>query len=242
VANARQRLDRFISVHTGIPKGHVRQLLAQHRIRVDDVIAQDISQPLDSFSRVMFDGVLLQNRTRRYVLLNKPVGVVSATKDEAHCTVIDVLRDGGFPESELNDLHIAGRLDLNSSGLLLLTNDSDWSQALMAPDKKVAKVYEVRLENPISDECIAAFKEGIYFPFENITTKPAVLERLTPNTARVTLTEGKYHQIKRMFGRFRNPVLKLHRVRVDNIELDGTLECGHFRELTQDEIRITNSD
>ena len=173
MANARQRLDRFISVQTGIPKGQVRQLLAQQRIRVDDVIAQDISQPLDSFSRVMFDGVVLQNRTRRYVLLNKPVGVVSATKDDTHRTVIDVLRDGGLPESELNDLHIAGRLDLNSSGLLLLTNDSEWSQALMAPDKKVAKVYEVTLENPISDECIAAFKEGIYFPFEDITTKPS---------------------------------------------------------------------
>ncbi|TNC83401.1 MAG: 16S rRNA pseudouridine(516) synthase, partial [Thalassolituus sp.] len=221
--------------------GQVRQLLAQQRIRVDDVIAQDISQPLDSFSRVMFDGVRLQNRTRRYVLLNKPVRVVSATKDDTHRTVIDVLRDGGFPESELNDLHIAGRLDLNSSGLLLLTNDSEWSQALMAPDKKVAKVYEVTLENPISDECIAAFEEGIYFPFEDITTKPAVLERLTPNTGRVTLTEGKYHQIKRMFGRFRNPVSKLHRVRVGNIELDGTLECGHFRELTHDEARITNN-
>lgn len=235
MANARQRLDRFINVQTGIPKGQVRQLLAQQRIRVDDVIAQDISQPLDSFSRVMFDGVLLQNRTRRYVLLNKPVRVVSATRDETHRTVIDVLRDGGFPESELSDLHIAGRLDLNSSGLLLLTNDSAWSQALMAPDKKVAKVYEVTLENPISDECIAAFKEGIYFPFEDITTKPAVLERLTPNTGRVTLTEGKYHQIKRMFGRFRNPVSKLHRVAIGDIRLDDSLECQQFRLLTAEE-------
>ena len=235
----RYRLDRFISVHTGIPKGQVRQLLAQQRIRVDDVIAQDISQPLDSFSRVMFDGVVLQNRTRRYVLLNKPVGVVSATKDDTHRTVIDVLRDGGLPESELNDLHIAGRLDLNSSGLLLLTNDSEWSQALMAPDKKVAKVYEVTLENPISDECIAAFKEGIYFPFEDITTKPALLERVTPNTAQVTLTEGKYHQIKRMFGRFRNPVLKLHRVAIGGIRLDDSLECQQFRLLTAEEVTQT---
>ena len=234
MANARQRLDRFISVHTGIPKGQVRQLLAQQRIRVDDVIAQDISQPLDSFSRVMCDGVLLQNRTRRYVLLNKPVGVVSATKDDIHRTVIDVLRDGGFPESELNDLHIAGRLDLNSSGLLLLTNDSDWSQALMAPDNKVAKVYEVALEKSISDECVTAFKEGIYFPFEDIITKPALLERITPTTARVTLTEGKYHQIKRMFGRFRNPVLKLHRVAIGDITLDATLECGKFRFLIEE--------
>ena len=106
----------------------------------------------------------------------------------------------------------------------------------MAPDKKVAKVYEVTLGNPISDECITAFEQGIYFPYENITTKPAVLERLTPNTARVTLVEGKYHQIKRMFGRFRNPVLKLHRVAIGDIRLDASLESGQFLSLSAKEI------
>ena len=82
---------------------------------------------------------------------------------------------------------------------------------------------------------MTAFKEGIYFPFEDITTKPALLERITPTTANVTLTEGKYHQIKRMFGRFRNPVLKLHRVAIGDIRLDDALECQQFRLLTAEE-------
>ena len=232
----RYRLDRFLSVTTGTPKRSVRALLAQGRVAVDGETATDINQQIDPFSLISLDGTELQNRARRYILLHKPVGVVSATKDDSHPTVIDVLRNAGFPDNDLGDLHIAGRLDLNSSGLLLLTNDSDWSEALMAPDKKVAKVYEVTLENPISDECVIAFEEGIYFPFEDITTKPAKLERLTPNTARVTLTEGKYHQIKRMFGRFRNPVLKLHRVAIGGIRLDASLESGQYRLLKAKEI------
>jgi 16S rRNA pseudouridine516 synthase len=232
----RYRLDRFLSIATNTPRRSIRQILAQKRVTVDGEIADDIRQQVDQFSLVTLDGIALQHRSRRYILLHKPVGVVSATKDDIHRTVIDVLRDSGLPDSELNDLHIAGRLDLNSSGLLLLTNDSDWSAALMAPDKKVAKVYEVTLGNPISDECITAFEQGIYFPYENITTKPAVLERLTPNTARVTLVEGKYHQIKRMFGRFRNPVLKLHRVAIGDIRLDASLESGQFLSLSAKEI------
>ena len=232
----RYRLDRFLSIATNTPRRSIRRILAQKRVTVDGEIADDIRQQVDQFSLVTLDGIALQHRSRRYILLHKPIGVVSATKDDTHRTVIDVLRDSGLPDSELNDLHIAGRLDLNSSGLLLLTNDSDWSAALMAPDKKVAKVYEVTLGNPISDECITAFAQGIYFPYENITTKPAVLERLTPNTARVTLVEGKYHQIKRMFGRFRNPVLKLHRVAIGDIRLDASLESGQFLSLSAKEI------
>jgi len=212
-------------------------LLAQGRVTVDGETATDINQQIDPFSLVTFDGTELQNRVRRYVLLHKPVGVVSATKDNMHPTVIDVLRDGGFPDAELADLHIAGRLDLNSSGLVLLTNDSDWSEALITPGRKVAKVYEVTLENPISDDCVKAFQQGIYFPYEDMTTQPALLERLTSTTGRVTLTEGKYHQIKRMFGRFRNPVTALHRTHIGTITLDPTLTPGQFRPLTESETR-----
>lgn len=234
----RYRLDRFLSISTNIPRRSIRQILAQRRVRVDGEIAYDIRQHIDQFSLVTLDDTLLQHRTRRYIMMHKPIGVVSATKDDIHRTIIDVLRDSGLHDSELNDLHIAGRLDLNSSGLLLLTNDSEWSETLMKPDQKVPKVYEITLGNPISDECITAFEQGIYFPYENIMTKPAVLERLTSKTARVMLIEGKYHQIKRMFGRFRNPVLKLHRVAIGHIRLDDSLVSGEHRELTPSEISL----
>ncbi|NRA24517.1 MAG: pseudouridine synthase, partial [Oleispira sp.] len=132
--------------------------------------------------------------------------------------------------------HIVGRLDLNSSGLLLLTNDSRWSRKLMAPEEKVRKVYRVTLENDLSEDYISAFSEGMYFSFENITTQPAQLTIVSNKIAEVVLMEGKYHQIKRMFGRFRNPVLALHRQSVGNLILDQGLMPGESRPLTLTEV------
>lgn len=241
MANARQRLDRFISASSRIPRGDVRKLVAARRITVDGNIACDAGLLVDYFSHITLDDKTLQHNMRRYYLLHKPAGVVSATTDKAHPTVIDLLRTSGVSDCALNDLHIAGRLDRSSTGLLLLTNDGKWSKAMTAPDKNISKAYQVTVEKPMNDAYIKAFRDGIFFPYEGITTKPAQLEIIDAYSARVTLMEGKYHQIKRMFGRFRNPVLKLHRIRIGNIELDSTLESGQFRELTQNEVRLTNS-
>ena len=232
----KHRLDRYLSIRTGIPKKDVRLLLAQKRVSVDGVIAENIHDIVGPFSLVILDGKILQQRKRLYLMMHKPVGVVSATKDDQHRTVIDLLRernDLSITEDEINELHIVGRLDLNSSGLLLLTNDSEWSNRLMSPEQKVLKVYEVDVEKPITDDCITAFAEGIYFPYENITTKPAILEKLSDTVARVSLTEGKYHQIKRMFGRFRNPVLALHRIKIGEFSLDSSLQAGETTELVK---------
>ena len=228
MSGKKHRLDRFISAKTGTPKSKVRLMLAQKRIYVDGQLATDINQPIDQFSHVALDGAVVQNNTRRYIMMNKPIGVVSATKDEQHKTVMDLLVEKNI---NTDDLHVVGRLDLNSSGLLLLTNDGDWSRALMSPEKKVAKVYEVTLENPITDECIQAFANGMYFSYEDITTKPAQLEKLSECVAKVTLEEGRYHQIKRMFGRFRNPVVALHRVSIGEIKLDTDLAPGECRSI-----------
>ena len=228
MSGKKHRLDRFISAKTGTPKSKVRLMLAQKRIYVDGQLATDINQPIDQFSHVALDGAVVQNNTRRYIMMNKPIGVVSATKDEQHKTVMDLLVEKNI---NTDDLHVVGRLDLNSSGLLLLTNDGDWSRALMSPEKKVAKVYEVTLENPITDECIQAFANGMHFSYEDITTKPAQLEKLSECVAKVTLEEGRYHQIKRMFGRFRNPVLALHRVSIGEIKLDTDLAPGECRSI-----------
>jgi 16S rRNA pseudouridine516 synthase len=236
VQSKKSRLDRFLSVKTGTPKGDIRLLLAQKRVQVDGRVATDAQQVIDQFSHIALDGEILQSNIRRYVMLNKPVGVVSATKDDQHTTVLDLLSEYNNGEFYAPDLHIVGRLDLNSSGLLLLTNDGEWSRHLMSPENKVAKVYEVTVENPITDECIQAFSDGIYFPFEDITTKPAKLERISECVGRVTLEEGRYHQIKRMFGRFRNPVLKLHRTAVGKFQLDDKLLAGQAKTLSNQRI------
>lgn len=229
----RARLDRFISVNTGINRKHVRQLLAKGQIRVDGVIARDIDLIVDEFSHISLDGTVLQANTASYVMLHKPVGVVSATRDDKHKTVIDLL-----DREDKHCLHIVGRLDLNTSGLVLLTNDGRWSKKLMSPEKKVAKVYRVKLQNPLTAEYAPAFAQGMYFAFEDITTQPAILETLDQHTALITLVEGRYHQIKRMFGRFRNPVIGLHRISVGEIILDQQLIPGQSRELTPQEIAI----
>jgi 16S rRNA pseudouridine516 synthase len=235
MSGKKHRLDRFISTKTATPKSNVRLMLAQKRIRVDGQLATDINQPIDQFSHVALDGNVLQNNSRKYIMMNKPIGVVSATKDEQHKTVMDLLVEKNI---NTDDLHIVGRLDLNSSGLLLLTNDGDWSRALMSPENKVSKVYEVTLENPITQNYIQAFAEGMYFSYEDITTKPAHLEILSEHVAKVTLEEGRYHQIKRMFGRFRNPVLALHRVSIGEIKLDNGLAPGEYRVLRENEINL----
>jgi len=225
----KHRLDRFISVTTGINRKHVRLLLAQKRILINGEPASEINQVIGQFDKVELDNQVLQNQKPIYLMVHKPVGVVSATKDDRHKTIIDTL------PSNYQVLHICGRLDLNSSGLLLLTNDGEWSRALTSPENKIEKVYEVTLKNPLTEEYAPAFAKGMYFSYEDITTRPATLEVVSENIARVTLEEGRYHQIKRMFGRFRNPVIKLHRVSIGAIMLCSTLAPGEYRELTHKE-------
>jgi 16S rRNA pseudouridine516 synthase len=228
------RIDRYMSKHLAINRRDIKLMLAQGRIVINGEITRDVTKIVKEFDRVVFDGEILQDKSPSYIMLNKPLGIVSATKDDQHRTVIDLL--DSYTQQERDSLHIVGRLDLNSSGLLLLTNDSRWSRKLMAPEEKVRKVYRVTLENDLSEDYISAFSEGMYFSFENITTQPAQLTIVSNKVAEVVLMEGKYHQIKRMFGRFRNPVLALHRQSVGNLILDQGLMPGESRPLTLTEV------
>lgn len=234
----RTRLDKFIRKSMGVTRKNVQLLLAQKRVRVDDAIVTDSDLIVDKFSNIVLDGEVLQQKHASYVMLHKPVGVVSATKDDIHSTVIDLLALAEYPEK--HELHIVGRLDLNTSGLVLLTNDSRWSERLTLPQSKVAKHYQVQLEQAISNEQAneykSAFAAGFYFKFENITTQPATFELLSPHCANVTLIEGKYHQVKRMFGRFQNKVIGLHRYAIGNLFLDDQLKVGQSRRLTACEV------
>ena len=240
------RLDRFISVQTGVNRKDVRSMLAQKRIKVDDCFATDIHQSIHEFSHVILDEHILQARLPVYVMMNKPIGVVSATKDEKNKTVIDVLNEKNsekniatvntISSNNTSALHIVGRLDFNTSGLLLLTNDGRWSRRLTTPAQKIEKVYWVTLANPVTEDYIKAFAEGMYFPYENITTKPAKLDIISDYIAQVSLIEGRYHQIKRMFGRFQNPVVALHRTAIGNLQLDKALAAGESRLLTAHEV------
>jgi 16S rRNA pseudouridine516 synthase len=231
------RLDRFLAQYCQISRRNVRLMLAQNRVLVDGKLAHDIDEIIDTFSHITLDGKELQANSAHYVMLHKPVGVVSATKDTKHRTVIDLL---DLPYKE--QLHIVGRLDLNTSGLLLLTNDSRWSERLTQPENKVSKRYLVTLKNKLTTDYIEAFANGMYFEYENLTTKPVKLTILSAHQAEVELFEGRYHQIKRMFGRFRNPVVALHRYAIGSLQLDNQLDAGVSRILTDSEIQHITID
>jgi 16S rRNA pseudouridine516 synthase len=227
----RFRLDRFISSRTGVNRRDVRALLASGRVGLDGRAAREINQVIDQFSHITLDGKVLQDYSPTYLMLNKPSGLVSATSDDRHRTVIDLL-DTSLDINTGKDLHIAGRLDFNSTGLLLLTNDGRWSRRLACKLNPVEKVYRVTLEKALTQDYVEAFAKGMYFPFEDITTLPAALTILSDHTAQLRLIEGRYHQIKRMFGRFNNKVLTLHRTAIGCISLDPDLTAGQYRPLT----------
>ncbi|WP_287815474.1 16S rRNA pseudouridine(516) synthase, partial [Pseudomonas sp.] len=176
--------------------------------------------------------VLQAGRPARYFMLHKPMGCVSATVDAQHPTVLDLL-----DEPDKHELHLAGRLDYNTSGLMLITNDGQWSRRLTQPQTKLGKVYYVETEQVIDQRYVDTFAQGIYFSFEDLTTQPAELVVLGPHSARLTIVEGRYHQVKRMFGHFQNKVLRLHREQMGPLTLDPELSPGQYRALTAEEIQ-----
>ncbi len=224
------RLDRFISKITRFTKSDVRYLIAQKRLVVDGELATDIHQPVNKFTEVILDGAVLQNNLPIYIALHKPKGVVSATRDVKHATVLDLL-----PEAERKGLHIVGRLDFNSTGLVLLTNDGKWSAAINGKNQKVKKFYRVVVDKPITQEMVHRFQQGMYFSYEDLVTAPAELIKMSCYEALVVLTEGRYHQIKRMFGQMQSKVLDLHRYAVGGLILGDELTEGQHKYLTPKE-------
>ena len=227
------RLDRFIESKLTYSAQTVRSLFAQRRILLNGVTVTDGRGRITEFCRVEVEGHLLQARQAVYIMLHKPKGCVSATSDAKNKTVLDYI---DLPEKD--QLHLAGRLDFNTTGLLLLTNDGKWSRKITQPQQKIPKRYWVQTQAEITPEYVQKFSEGIYFSFEGLTTQPAELHILSAHTAYLTIFEGRYHQIKRMFGFFNNEVLNLHRLSMGAIALDEILAPGEFRQLTSEEVAV----
>ncbi|MNI20719.1 Ribosomal small subunit pseudouridine synthase A [compost metagenome] len=228
------RVDRFLSNLPRFNRKQVRLLLVEKRVRIDGSIVSDPHAEVLEFSRVEVDEELLQTgKPARYFMLHKPAGCVSATRDPQHPTVLDLIL-----EPDKDDLHIAGRLDFNTTGLMIITNDGSWSRRLTQPRTKLPKVYYVETEQVIGAEYALKFTEGLYFAFEDLTTQPAQLELLGPKSARLSIVEGRYHQVKRMFGHFDNKVLRLHRESMGPLVLDPALKPGEYRALRTEEIQL----
>jgi 16S rRNA pseudouridine516 synthase len=226
------KLDRLIASHHAMGRQAAHHAIAARRVKVNGVCVTDGHHPVDRFTLVELDGAVIQAAERAlYLMLHKPVGILSATKDDQHPTVVDLIDD-----PDKHTLHIAGRLDRSTSGLVLLTNDGRWSKQLMTAEEKVPKVYRVETLDPIVPEAVAEFARGFYFHTEDITTLPAELVLLGERLARLTLHEGRYHQVKRMFHRVGNRVVGLHRESIGALALPDELPPGGWRALTAQEV------
>ena len=224
------RLDRFLTRRRTHPCKEVARLLAEGRVRVDGAVETSGLRRINRFSRVELDGEILQGHEAVYLLLHKPAGYLSATSDPLHPTVMELI---AHPLRD--ELHLAGRLDRASTGLLLLTNDGRWSKRVTEPEEEISKIYRVTTRDEISPETAAIFAAGIYFAYEDLTTRPALLEILSEREALLTIHEGRYHQVKRMFHAVGNQVLSLHRESIGPLTLDG-LSPGSFRHLSETEV------
>lgn len=225
------RLDRFLTRHRNDSCKEVARQLADGRVMIDGAVEFCGIRRINRFTKVELDGKILQEKQAVYLMLHKPAGYLSATMDSQHPTVMELI------DHPLRDeLHLAGRLDRASTGLVLLTNDGRWSKLITEPQEEISKVYQVTTRDRISPETVRRFAEGIYFAYEDLTTRPALLEIVAEREASITLHEGRYHQVKRMFHAVGNQVLSLHRESIGPLLLNDTLPPGKFRSLSAEEI------
>ncbi len=223
------RLDKLLSRLGVSSRSGCRELLRAGRVTVDGEAVRSGAFDVPKGARVTLDGRALDCRTDRCLMMNKPAGVLTAREDQRQQTVMELL-----PKvySALDCMPV-GRLDKDTTGLLLLTTDGELAHRLISPARHVDKVYEAQVEGTLDQTDAAAFAAGL--PLGDFTALPAKLEILSPDRGLVTVQEGKFHQVKRMFAAVGKPVKRLHRLRFGPLLLDEGLEPGGFRELKEEE-------
>lgn len=224
------RLDRFLSEASGLTRSLAKKALSRGEVTVDGEVVKKGDIKI-SDQQVRLEGRLLGLQPPRYIMLHKPQGYISATQDEVHPCVLQLL-----PAGLAAGLQCAGRLDVDTTGLLLLTDDGQWSHRLRSPRRSCHKTYRVELAEPMAAGTAERFAEGVLLNGEDKATLPATLEVISPTQVLLTIQEGKYHQVKRMFAAVGNHVASLHRLQMGEIRLDDNLEPGQWRHLTEEEI------
>ena len=221
------RLDKFLSNMGVGTRTEVKQLLKKNSVKVNQNIVKLPKLHVNPNSdEIMVNDEVVSYIDKVYIMLNKPKGYISATEDEVHPTIIDLI-----PEYAHLNIFPVGRLDKDTEGLLLVTNDGQFNHEVMNPNKHVSKTYEVYSKHPITQFDIDKFKSGIELSDGKL--KPAILKKVDDYVSHVTIYEGKYHQVKRMFHSIENEVLELKRIKIAQLELDHNLDLGSYRLLTQ---------
>ena len=224
------RLDFYIAHATGLSRREVKLLIGRGDISVDGDVRPKANLQLQPGQQVLYRGELLGLPEHRYLMLHKPVGVVSSTSDRDGISVLQLL-----PADLRRDLHIVGRLDADTTGLLLLSSDGQWSHRITSPKASCSKVYRVTTARPLTGQMIEQLRSGLLLRGEDRPTLPAEVELLDICCLRLTIAEGRYHQVKRMLAAVGNHVEALHREMIGPLSLDPALAPGDYRALTDQE-------
>ncbi len=237
------RLDKYLADMGKGTRSQIKEAARKGRIQVNGVVVKKPDTKVNvEADQIVFDGITVTYVTMEYYMLNKPQGVVSATEDNKYQTVIDLIEG-----KNRKDLFPVGRLDIDTEGLLLITNDGPLAHRLLAPKKHVDKIYYAVCEGHVPDSAVSDFAEGILLP-DGLKCLPAALQILTRKEAdgkaltevKLTIREGKFHQVKRMMEAVGCPVLFLKRLTMGPLPLDESLKVGEYRPLTVDELELLN--
>ena len=223
------RLDKFICKSTQLSKAEARAEISLGAVRRNGIVLNNADTQIHKDNTVTLHDDILILRPFNYVLIHKPKNTICSNVDEKYPSLLNNIQRHFDDE-----LHIAGRLDADTTGLVLATDDGRWSFDITRPEKQCKKVYHAQLSRPIASSAINQFSNGILLQGEKNVTLPATLEILSPQGVRLTITEGKYHQVKRMFAAVGNKVIALHRESIGEVTLN--IEEGQWRHLTQQEI------
>ena len=231
------RIDKMLANLGFGSRKEVKQLLKSGAVKVDDVVVKDAKQHIDTNNQtVTLNGEVIEYKEYIYLMMNKPQGVLSATEDSVSETVIDLLELG----DQVYEPFPVGRLDKDTEGLLLITNDGQLAHKLLSPKKHVPKTYFAVIDGEVTGEDVEAFAVGVTLD-DGYETKPGDLKIVKSgirSDIELTITEGKFHQVKRMFEAVGKKVVYLKRISMGPLPLDETLELGEYRELTDDEVEL----
>lgn len=231
------RIDKLLSNMGYGSRKDMKKLLKSGTVKVNGVVVKDGKQHVDTTNEeVSVHGEIVEYREFIYLMMNKPAGVISATEDNMHETVIDLLEY----EDTLFEPFPVGRLDKDTEGLLLITNDGNLSHQLLSPKKHVPKKYYATIDGIVDEEDIKSFSQGVVLE-DGYHTKPGILTILKSDVEseiELVITEGKFHQVKRMFESVGKTVTYLKRLEMGSLSLDNTLELGEYRELTDEELEL----
>lgn len=227
-----ERIDKIISSQTSYSRKVVKDLIRNKRVTInDEIITKSDIKINPEIDKLKIDGNIIEIKKYIYLMLNKPAGYISATEDRTMPTVLDLV-----PDKYLHrNLFPAGRLDKDTTGLMIITDDGNFAHNILSPKKHITKTYNVTIDIPVTKEMVEGFKNGVML--NDGECKQAILEITGEYTAKVILTEGRYHQIKRMFGCYKAKVLELQRIKMGNFKLPEDLKEGECREFTKEELK-----